>query len=52
MGAPFPKKEEFTYKAIKEKMENSKYNKKHINLFIYYSQHHALIPNELMLDII
>ena len=52
MGAPFPKKEEFTYKAIKDKMENSKYNKRSINLFRYYSQHHALIPNELMLDII
>jgi hypothetical protein len=52
MGAPFPKKEEFTFKAIKDKMENSKYNKRSINLFRYYSQHHALIPNELILEII
>ena len=52
MGAPFPKKEEFTFKAIKDKMENSKYNKRSINLFRYYSQHHALIPYELILEII
>ena len=52
MGAPFPNKEEFTFKAIKDKMENSKYNKRSINLFRYYSQSHALFPHELILEII
>ena len=52
MGAPFPKKEEFTFKAIKDKMEKSKYNKRLITLFNYYSQYATLVPYELILEII
>ena len=52
MGVPFPKKEEFTFKSIKDKMENSKYNKKSIKFFNYYSQYAALVPYELILEII
>jgi hypothetical protein len=52
MGAPFPKKEEFTFEVIKNKMENSKYNKRSITLFNYYSQYATLVPYELILEIV
>jgi len=52
MGVPFPKKEEFTFEAIKNKIDSSKFNKRRIELFSYYSNYHALIPNELVLEII
>jgi len=46
MGGPFPSKEEFTIKSIMTKMKN----KQTVNLFRYYSQYAALIPNELILE--
>ena len=49
-GCPFPKKEEFTYEALKNKF-NNKYSKRRVVLINAYSQYAALIPNEVMLEI-
>jgi hypothetical protein len=46
MGGPFPCKEEFATESIMTKIKN----KQTVNLFRYYSQYAALIPNELILE--
>ena len=49
-GCAFPKKEEFTYEALKNKF-NNKFNRRCVVLIDAYSQYAALIPNEVMLEV-